>query len=107
MLQEVRTDRDRWMAILASCPPETRTVAAISSGTALATSAGTFRQVLQRLPWEGTVRELGTLWTLAGPNGEAVRCFLTTHPHGWDLRLEGNGCTRPDAGVHGRGRVAQ
>lgn len=46
------------------------------------------RQGLQRFPWDGAVREFGTLWTFTNPSGDTVRCFLTTQPHGWDLRLE-------------------
>jgi hypothetical protein len=46
------------------------------------------KQGLQCIPWDGEVREFGTLWTATGPKGETVRCYLTTHSDGWDLRLE-------------------
>lgn len=63
---------------------------------------GQMKQGLQRIPWDGTVRELGTVWTLTRPKGETVRCFLTTHPDGWELRLERNGKPlRAEAFSHG------
>ena len=49
------------------------------------------RQGLQRKPWDGTVREIATVWTEDGPDGAVWRCFLATHPDGWDLRLERSG----------------
>lgn len=43
--------------------------------------------VLQRLTWSGTPKDLGELFILRKSGREAV-CKLTTHQFGWELRLE-------------------
>ncbi len=61
-------------------------MALFSVGATLAVSAGLFRQGLLTLRL-GRNRPRARD-ALDEPTGETVRCFLTTHPHGWHLRLE-------------------
>jgi hypothetical protein len=52
------------------------------SGTVVAIN--TRMSELKFLSWDGTVRPLGTLWTLERA-GRRMTCELRTHPFGWEL----------------------
>ena len=42
---------------------------------------------LQRVEWDGVVRELGQAWSLKKGDDRAARCTIRSHPYGWELVL--------------------
>jgi hypothetical protein len=42
---------------------------------------------LQRIEWNGVMRELAEAWRLKKPGKGYVRCLIVSHPIGWELRL--------------------